>query len=91
MITTDDFVPGLDWGKRMAQRCGPWDVMYGPDQIFDEKLPTHPCIGGELVKHVGTLFLENKWFWSNAWFDIGHRTRHPQIFCRWMGKLGTQR
>ena len=71
MITTDDFVPGLDWAKRMAQRCGPWDVFYGPDRVFDEKLPTHPCIGGELVKHVGSLFLENKWFWSNAWYDIG--------------------
>ena len=62
---------GLDWAKRMAQRCGPWDVFYGPDRVFDEKLPTHPCIGGELVKHVGSLFLENKWFWSNAWYDIG--------------------
>src|SRR5712664_3765282 len=39
----------------LEQEAGDWNVAYANDQHHGERLPTMPCIGGELVRAVGYL------------------------------------
>lgn len=73
IIGGDDLNPIYGWDEMLKEQCGPWDITYGPDGIQNENLPTHPCIGGALVRSVGWLGLPGgKHFYSdNAWLDIG--------------------
>ena len=67
----ENFTPGLDWAKRLVKYCGPWDVVYGPDNIHNATLPAQPCIGGKLMRAIGPLFARGRWFFAHALQDIG--------------------
>lgn len=50
-----------------------WNVAYANDQHHGEKLPTMPCLGGDLVRAVGYLAAPNLLHWAidNMWGELG--------------------
>ena len=37
----------------LADQCPPFGLSYCADQIFNEKIPGHPCVDGDLVRGLG--------------------------------------
>ena len=52
-----------------------WNVAYANDKHHGEKIPTMPCIGGELARAVGYLAPEHITHWGIdcCWYEIGKR------------------
>ncbi len=70
----DDLIPRTkDWDKKLIEAAGPAGISYGDDGHWGEKLSTHPCVGGELVRHMGWLCYPGlkKLFIDTVWFTIG--------------------
>jgi hypothetical protein len=67
----DDFVPQTPcWDQALIKQAGSQDISY-PNDLANRKkrLPTLPCVGGDLVRAVG-------------WFSFPH-TRHYYIDTAW--------
>jgi len=52
-----------------------WNIAYANDKHWGEKLPTMPCLGGELVRAVGYLAPAHLSHWAidTAWGELGKR------------------
>ena len=73
-IMGDDVVPKTKgWDKILRARAGGWKVAYCADGIHNQKLATHPFIGGELARAQG--FVEEpsmlNWYADNCRMDVG--------------------
>jgi hypothetical protein len=70
----DDLIPRTKhWDEKLIEAAGVSDIAYGDDGYWGEKLATHPCVGGELVRHMGWLCYPglNKLFIDTVWHTIG--------------------
>ncbi len=70
----DDLIPRTKhWDKELIDAAGIGDISYGDDGNWGEKLATHPCVGGELVRHMGWLCYPglNKLFIDTVWHTVG--------------------
>ena len=73
-IMGDDVVPKTKhWDRILKERAGRWKIAYCADGIQNQRLATHPFIGGDLVRAMG--FVEEPsmgdWFADNCRMDIG--------------------
>ena len=66
----DDVTPNtVGWDMILKESCLPDKIAWGADDIQNEKLPTHPFIGGDLVRKLGwfaapgmqQFFVDNVW------------------------------
>ncbi len=59
----------------LEQDAGDWNVAYANDKHWGERLPTMPCIGGDLARAVGYLAPPGVIHWAidNAWGEIGQK------------------
>lgn len=54
-LLADDLEPStLHWDQLLVDRAGSWDISY-PNDGAPVDSPTHPCIGGKLVRTIGWL------------------------------------
>jgi hypothetical protein len=69
----------------LEQSAGDWNLSYANDKHWGAKLPTMPCIGGELARAVGYLAPTALLHWAidNAWGTLGERLGclryHPEL------------
>lgn len=66
----DDVVPEtMHWDIALKENCLPDKIAWGWDGIQNEKLPTHPFIGGELVRKLGWFAAPGmqQYFVDNIW------------------------
>jgi hypothetical protein len=72
----DDTLPSpKDWHQRLASAAGSRYIAYPDDGIHGEKLCTHHCIGGDLMREVGFWALpglKHNCF-DTTWFIIGQK------------------
>jgi hypothetical protein len=72
-MVADDVVPETNiWDVILRDSCMPNKIAWGCDGIQNEKLPTHPFIGGELIRKLGWWAAPglHHWFVDNAWKAI---------------------
>jgi hypothetical protein len=74
-ILADDVVPRTPhWDVIMKEAAGDWGLAYCPDTIHGKKLPTHPFMGGELVRAMG--FIDeptiHDYYSDNCRRDVAH-------------------
>lgn len=74
-ILADDIEPLTEhWDIIMKESCGSWNIAYCADGIMNERLATHPFMGGELMRAQG--FIEepsvHDWYADNCRMDVGH-------------------
>jgi len=72
-IIGDDVVPETtEWDQRMKEACLPDKICWAHDGIQNGGLPTHPFIGGDLVRSLGWIAhpkLKHMYV-DNVWRDI---------------------
>lgn len=69
-IMADDVFPITPyWDAILSHYAGTKNIAWGKDTIQNEKLPTHPFIGGELVRKLGWLAAPGikHWYVDNVW------------------------
>lgn len=69
-ITADDVVPETpEWDVKLRDACLPDRVSWGDDGIQGENLPTHPFLGGDLVRRMGYIAPPGvkHWYADNFW------------------------
>lgn len=67
-MIADDVIPMTDqWDVKLMQAAGDKYIAWGDDTIWGSKLPTHPFIGGDLVRAFG-------------WFSPPYTDRHCADF-----------
>lgn len=74
----DDLIPQTKhWDKKLIDAAGADGISYGDDGHWGEKLATHPCIGGELVRRMGWLCYPGlkKLFIDTVWHTVGAKLR----------------
>jgi hypothetical protein len=61
--------------RQLEVSAGDWNVAYANDKHWGEKLPTMPCLGGELVRAIGYLSPPCLMHYAidNAWGLIGEQ------------------
>lgn len=72
-MVADDVVPETSgWDVIMAELCQPDKIVWGRDDIQNEKLPVHPFIGGDLVRKLGWWSAPGlkHWFVDNVWKNL---------------------
>ncbi len=72
-MVADDVVPETSgWDVIMAGLCQPDKIVWGCDDIQNEKLPVHPFIGGDLIRKLGWWAAPGlkHWFVDNVWKNI---------------------
>ena len=72
-MVADDLLPETPfWDVALKESCLPDKIAWGNDGIQNEKLPTHPFIGGDLVRKMGWWSPPHiqHWFVDNAWKSI---------------------
>lgn len=72
----DDCIPRPDhWHETLEEAAKSNLIAYPDDTIHSEKLCTHFCIGGDLVRQMGWLALPtlNHYFIDNVWLTIGRK------------------
>lgn len=70
----DDALPDVPGMLRMLEEgAGRWNVAYANDKFHGGKLPTMPCLGGDLVRAVGYLSPPTIIHWAidNVWGLLG--------------------
>lgn len=79
----DDALLDIQGMLRMLEdAAGEWFVAYSNDKHHGDKIPTMPCLGGELVRAVGYLSPPNLIHWAIdcAWGEIGKRLNALRYF-----------
>lgn len=74
-LIADDVVPETEsWDAKMKAACLPDKLVWASDGLQNENLPTHPFIGGELVRKLGWIAYPglNHCFVDNVWRDIAY-------------------
>ena len=53
-LLADDLIPGtLHWDQKLIKAAGLDDIGYA-DEVYEKRVRIcHPCVGGDLVRHVG--------------------------------------
>ena len=72
----DDLLPQTPyWDLKLIERAGKYNISYPNDQGKDTTLPTHPCIGGDLVRAIGWLGLPvtQHYFIDTVWRFLGEQ------------------
>jgi hypothetical protein len=72
-IMGDDVVPLTPlWDQKLKEHAQKWKVAYGADGIQNEKLTTHPFIGGEFVRAQGFVAepAMGDWYGDNCLMDV---------------------
>lgn len=72
----DDAILDVQGMLRMLEAgAEDWNVAYANDKHHGEKIPTMPCMGGELVRAIGYLSppVLVHWAIDCAWYEIGRR------------------
>lgn len=61
--------------RQLEEEAGDWNISYANDKHWGSRLPTMPCIGGELARTLGYLSPPGLLHWAidNAWGVIGER------------------
>ena len=80
---SDDLLPRTEnWDLILAEAAGPWGVAFGDDLQETGKFPTHPVIGGNLLRAVGWVSPPGFWhlFIDQIWGTIA-RTLGCLTFC----------
>jgi len=71
--SADDVVPETKgWDFIMAEACQPDKIVWGRDDLQNERLPVHPFIGGDLVRKLGWWAAPGlkHWYVDNVWKHI---------------------
>lgn len=69
-LLADDIVPEtLHWDVMLRDACMPDKIAWGFDGIQNDRLPTHPFLGGEFVRKLGYICPHGikSWFGDNIW------------------------
>jgi hypothetical protein len=72
-IMADDVVPqSLHWDRLLADACRPAAIAWGDDDQQDIGLPTHPFLGGDLVRALGWVVYPKvkHWYADNVVLDL---------------------
>lgn len=72
-VIADDVVPTtFRWDILLKEACGKNKIAWGFDGGYDEHLPRHPFIGGDLIRSIGYIAPPGvkHWYVDNAWRDI---------------------
>ena len=72
----DDAILNVQGMLRLLEHAaGDWNIAYANDQHWGEKLPTMPCLGGDLVRAVGYLAPQYLMHWAidTAWGELGKK------------------
>lgn len=72
MVADDVFPETSGWDVMMADLCRPDKIVWGCDDLKNEKLPVHPFIGGDLIRKLGWWSAPGlkHWFVDNVWKDL---------------------
>ena len=75
MIGDDVRPESLHWDITMRDACLPDKIVWGWDSIQNEKLPTHPFIGGDLVRRLGWFAAPGmkQYFVDNVWKNLADK------------------
>lgn len=72
-LCADDLVPETPhWDAILKKAAGAWGVASADDGIQRDRIPIHPCIGGEFVRGLGYLAnpLFGHFYWDNVLGDL---------------------
>ena len=72
-ILADDLVPRtLQWDLELTKVCGSWNISY-PNDGGDRDWPTHPCMGGDLIRAIGWFGFPpcHHYFTDTVWRYLG--------------------
>lgn len=72
-ILADDLVPQTpQWDLELISICGAWNISY-PNDGGAKDLPTHPCVGGNLVRAIGWFGFPpcHHYFTDTIWKYLG--------------------
>ncbi len=72
-MVADDVLPETSgWDVIMAELCQPNKIVWGCDDLQNERLPVHPFIGGDLVRKLGWWSAPGlkHWFVDNVWKNL---------------------
>lgn len=72
-MVADDIVPESDyWDVIMAEKCQPDKIVWGCDEIQNDRLPVHPFIGGDLLRKLGWWAAPGlqHWYVDNVWKNL---------------------
>lgn len=75
-LLADDLLPQTTaWDQQLIDRAGATDISYPNDCGAHPDLPTHPCIGGDLVRAIGWLGFPPcyHFFTDTVWQYLGLR------------------
>jgi hypothetical protein len=74
-ILADDLLPHTQgWDQALIDACGSWNISYANDG-GDRDWPTHPCVGGELIRAIGWFGFPccHHYFTDTVWKYLGER------------------
>lgn len=72
-MVADDVCPETNgWDKTMADLCQPDKIVWGCDELRNDKLPVHPFIGGDLIRKLGWWAAHGlkHWYIDDVWKNI---------------------
>lgn len=72
-MVADDVMPETSgWDVIMAELCQPDKIVWGWDDLQNERLPVHPFIGGDLIRKLGWWAAPGlkHWFVDNVWKEV---------------------
>lgn len=86
---SDDCIPETEeWDIKLKDACLPDKIVWSADGNVDDKIPTFPFFGGELIRKLGFWSPGDMkhWYTDNAWNDIAlaldKRVYIPEIMIR---------
>lgn len=72
-MVADDVTPETSgWDVIMAEICQPDKIVWGRDELQNDKLPVHPFIGGDLIRKLGWWAAPGlkHWYVDNVWKNV---------------------
>lgn len=72
-MVADDVTPQTKgWDTTMAEICQPNKIVWGCDDLQNERLPVHPFIGGDLIRKLGWWAAPGlkHWYVDNVWKNV---------------------
>jgi hypothetical protein len=80
-LLADDLLPHtMFWDQQLVDSAGTDKISYPNDQGQNILLPTHPCVGGELIRNIGWFGLPAcyHFFVDTVWQYIGQHLNNLQ-------------
>lgn len=72
-VLADDVIPGSPlWDIKLKAACLPGNLAWGADGLQNERLPTHPFMGGDFVRRMGFICPPRlkHWYADNIWLNF---------------------